>query len=107
MPTMAVYGTRGDSVITNLICVVWRLAYPVFFLRHVAQLASSPGHSHVTGIMKTWEWPGDEAIGSTILQYRTLFDVGNGITPNLCCGHRLHPYYALLSCLEFYFGQLQ
>ena len=35
-------------------------------------------------------------VGPTSLQYRTLFDVWNGITQNLYCGHRLHPHHALL-----------
>ena len=29
------------------------------------------------------------------------FDVGMGITQKLYCGHRLHPIYALRSCLDF------
>ena len=34
-----------------------------------------------------------------------FFDVGIGIIHVLCCGHRLHPNYAHLSCLEFYLGR--
>ena len=44
-------------------------------------------------------------VGPTSLQYKILFDVGNGITQKLCCGYRLHPHHALLSCLEFCLGR--
>ena len=31
--------------------------------QYIVCVASSPGHSHVFNVtLKTWEWPGDEAI---------------------------------------------
>ena len=44
-------------------------------------------------------------VGPTSLQYRVSFDVGIGIIHKFCCGHRLHPHYALSPCLEFCLGR--
>ena len=41
--------------------------------RYTGTLASSPGHSHIFNVarrefamLKTWEWPGDEATGTLL-----------------------------------------
>ena len=44
-------------------------------------------------------------VGPTSVQYKIPFDdVGIGIIQKLCCGYRLLPHHALLSCLEFAWG---
>ena len=44
-------------------------------------------------------------VGPTSVQYKIPFDdVGIGIIQKLCCGYRLLPHHALLSCLEFCLG---
>ena len=62
-------------------------------------------HTHTTSAHTIFSLANIRHVGPTCLQYRVSFDMRVEIINVLCCGHRLHPNYVNLSCLEFSLGR--